>query len=123
MLRRKSILVVGALAFAGLAAPAGSHASLNDCNSNYMCVWGNNDFAWMLAEEVHGQASWLDPFATDENDENDSWANRSATYTGCMAEHLNGGGDRLTMAKISSDNDMAWFNSNETSSMKTKNGC
>lgn len=123
MIRRKSILLVGALALAGLAAPTAGQAALSDCNNNYMCVWGNNDYVWKLAEQAHGQDSWLDPFNAEENDENDSWANRSATYTGCMAEHTNGGGDRLTMAKLSNDNDMAWFNSNETSSMKTKNGC
>ncbi len=114
---------MGALALSGLAAPTHAQAYLSDCNANHMCVWGLNDFRWMIAERYHGNSDWLDPFTGEENDENDSWANRSVTYTGCMAEHVDGGGDRLTMAEGSSDKDMAWFNSNETSSMRTKYGC
>lgn len=100
-----------------------AEATLSQCNSNHMCAWGNNDFNWLIAEQKHGQGSWLDPFSASENDETDSYANRSATYTGCLAQHTGGGGDRVTMAKNSNDNNLASWNSDEASSMRTKYGC
>lgn len=122
-MRSRSLLTVGAIAAACLVAPSSAVASLSECNSNHMCAWGNNDFRWKIAEQYHGQDPWLDPFNAEENDETDSWANRSATYTGCLAEHVDGEGDRLTMARASSDGNLAWFNSDMASSMRTKYGC
>ncbi len=124
--RKKVWLVTGALAIATLAAPAAAQASLSDCNSNYMCVWGNNDFKWMIAERFHGNSEWVEPFDGDENNENDSWANRSVDYTGCLADGIDGGGDtgdRVTLHRNDNDNDLAWFNSDFASSMRTKGGC
>lgn len=124
-MRVKGWVIAGAMAFAGLAAPTAAQAGLNQCGTNYMCVWGNGNYEWLIAAQVHGQGSWMDVFndANGENNQQDSWANRSNTYTGCMADDVDGGGDRITMAKASSDPELAWFNSNSKSAMRTKNGC
>ncbi|MDX3715578.1 peptidase inhibitor family I36 protein [Streptomyces europaeiscabiei] len=66
-----------------------AHASLSECNANNMCMWGNNDFHWLIGERAHGSTTRTN-MTGDRNDEMDSWANRSATHTGCMAEHRNG---------------------------------
>lgn len=124
-MRPKALLIAGALTVAGLASPVAAQASLSQCDTNHMCAWGNNDYGWLLANQNHGQGSWLDVFndGTGENDETDSWANRSALYTGCLAEDVDGGGDRLIMGKTSSDPNLAFFNSDMVSAMRTKNGC
>lgn len=124
-MRLKGMVIAGAMTVAGLAAPVAAQAGINECGDSYMCVWGNGNFDWRIAAQIHGQGSWLDVFndANNEDNQQDSWANRSNQYTGCLADDADGGGDRLTMAKGSSDPDLAWFNSNSTSAMRTKNGC
>lgn len=112
-------------ASAGVVAAMPADAALSECGTNKMCVWGNNDFKWLLAAQLHGQGDWLDVFnnGKDENDQQDSWANRSAMYTGCLADDVDGGGDRIRMPEASKDNDLAWFNSDSTDAMRTKYGC
>lgn len=124
-MRIKGLIIGGALAFASLAAPMSADAGISQCKTDKMCVWGNGDYNWLIAAQIHNQGSWLDVFndANGENNQQDSWANRSASYTGCLADDADGGGDRLTMKKSSSDGDLAWFNSNSTSAMRTKGGC
>lgn len=112
-------MVVGAGLF---AAPGVAGASLSECDSNNMCMWGNNDYKWLIGERDHGLTSWSN-LSGDKNNEMDSWANRSASWTGCMAGSTGGDGDRQTMAKNSSDNNVAVFNSDEVSSWRTANGC
>lgn len=65
---RKESLLVGGGALAALAGPTTANAALSYCNSNYICVWGNNDYKWLIAEQYHGQGSWLDPFTAEEDD-------------------------------------------------------
>lgn len=121
-MRLKTAVATGMLVGAGFLAGIGSaSAHLSDCNNNYMCMWGNNDFNWMLGERFHGNGianlpSWA-------NDQMDSWANKSSTYTGCMYQHSNAGGDRQTMGRASNDNNVAYWNSDEVSSWRTQHGC
>lgn len=124
-MRIKGLLVIGALTLSALAAPMTAEAGISQCLSNKMCVWGNNDFEWLLTAQIHGQSSWLDTFnnGAGENNQNDSWANRSATYTGCLADYQDGGGKRMEMKAASSDSDLAWFNSNFADAIRTKGGC
>lgn len=108
---------------AGMLVSVGpASAALSDCPSNYMCMWGNNDFKWMIGKRFHGNET-IANLSGDANDEMDSWANRSATHIGCMFEHAGGGGARQTMAKVSSDNNVAPWHSDEITSWRTKNGC
>ncbi|MDT0570620.1 hypothetical protein RM704_24710 [Streptomyces sp. DSM 3412] len=50
-------------------------------------------------------------------------ANRSATHTGCMAEHSNGSGDKQDMHRNDTDDNVAPWNSDEITSWRTRNGC
>ncbi|MGL5823304.1 MAG: hypothetical protein ACRCYU_00340 [Nocardioides sp.] len=96
---------------------------MSECNSNYLCAYGNNDFKWLIAEQYHGNSSWVDPFNADENNETDSWANRSTKYDGCLASGLEGDGDRVGMPRSDNDKNLAFYNADEASSMRTKGGC
>ncbi len=122
---KNTIVKAVILAFAVVSAPAVADASLSQCAYGKMCVWGNNDYQWLIAAQTHGNYRWVDPFsdANNENNQNDSYWNNSNAYSGCLADGANGGGDRVSMPRGQKDNDLAWFNSNEASSMRTKNGC
>ncbi|MBE7326037.1 hypothetical protein IEQ44_15425 [Nocardioides sp. Y6] len=98
---------------------------MSQCADNKVCVWGNNDYEWLLAAQLHGQRSWLDVFnnGKGENNQNDSWANKSSRHDGCGVDKVDGGGDRITFWRDSRDPDLAWFNSNFVSAMRTTNGC
>jgi len=124
-MRIKGLLVSGALAMSALAAPMTAEASLSECGTNYMCVWGNNNYVWLLTAQVHGQSNWMDTFndGKGENNQNDSWANRSVTYTGCISDYVDGGGKRMQLSPGSSDGDLAWFNSNFADAIRTQGGC
>lgn len=124
MNRMKTAIFAGVLV-AVVGAPNVAYAALDQCGSNKMCAWGNNNYNWLLAAQIHGQGSWLDVFnnGSGEDNQTDSWANRSATYTGCLAADVDGGGDRIRMAKLDKDPNLAFFNSDEASAMRTKNGC
>lgn len=123
-MRIKTIFVAVAFAGAALAAPTAAHASLAQCSGTKMCVWGNNGFNWLIAAQDSGQGI-LDVFndAKGENDEADSWANRSGTYNGCLYNNSDGTGPLLTMGKVSNDTNVSVFDSDKTSSMRTNRGC
>jgi hypothetical protein len=106
-----------------LAAPTVADAALSQCTGSKMCVWGNNDFNWLIAAQDHGQGV-IDVFndANGENNQADSWANRSGTYNGCLYDGQ-GTGALLTMGKTSNDNNVSVFDSDKTSSMRTNRGC
>lgn len=99
--------------------PAG--ASLSDCGSGRMCLWGNNDFKWKIGDRAAGGG--VTNLTGDANDEMDSWANRSASWTGCMYDDPNGSGSTDTMGKNSNDNNVAPWNSDDKSSWRTRYGC
>lgn len=117
------IAAAGILATVGFlvnAVPAG--AAFSQCNLDHMCMWGNNDFLWLIGERQHGN-DVITNLTGERNDEMDSWANRSITLAGCMYQHSNGGGDQQLMAKGSSDSNVAPWNSDEVTSWRTKFGC
>lgn len=120
-MRVKAWLVGGIVASAAWATPMVADAGLSECGSNRMCLWGNNDFRWKVADRAHG--SGRANLSGDANDEMDSWANRSANYSGCMYEHANGRGDKQGMGKNSKDNNVNPANSDEVSSWKQNGGC
>lgn len=119
-------------AAAGLAARVvgpgvvSANAALSDCktstSTNRMCMWGNDDFKWMIGNRQAGYTT-IETLSGDADNEMDSWANRSATYTGCMYSSSNGGGDKQVMGKVSNDDDVSPWNSDEVSSWRTKDGC
>ncbi|WP_306214342.1 peptidase inhibitor family I36 protein [Actinoplanes sp. RD1] len=121
-MRIKTVVAGMIVAGAAALAPGVAHAALSDCDSNNMCMWGNNDFVFMIGERGHGSTT-ITNLSGDNNDEMDSWANRSASYTGCMYSNAGGGGDKQTMARNSNDNNVSPLNSDEVSSWRTANGC
>jgi len=87
-----------------------------------MCLWGNNDFVYMLEERGAGDSTIIN-LTGEDNDEMDSWANRSLSYAGCMWSDANGSGDRQTLARNDNDNNVAPANSDEVSSWRTAYAC
>lgn len=122
-MKRMGKLLMGAVAVGALVVPTGAQAALSDCEDTRMCVWGNTDYVWKIADRASGNSTWVDPFTGDENDEADSFANKSGTYTGCLAQHVGGDGDRVTMSRGQREANLAFWNDNEASSIRTKNGC
>lgn len=119
----RALVAVGLVAaFSGMAGATAAQASLSDCNANNMCMWGNNDFKWKIGERGDGSKTVTGLYG-DRNDEMDSWANRSASYDGCMYSNANGKGDRMTMWRNSHDDNVAPWNSDQVSSWRTKGGC
>jgi hypothetical protein len=106
----------GTLAFAG--APA--TATFSQCSSNRVCLWGNNDYDWLLIQRSPGLG--VAALSSGINNRMDSWANRTTTnargYDGSS-----GTGDCQTFARGSSDNNVNTFNSDEVSSTATNGGC
>ena len=119
---RMRLWVVGAIVAAVSAVPSVARADLSHCDSNYVCLWGNNDFKWMLTQRPAGSGTIVNLLG-DANNEMDSWANRSATYNGCGFGAWNGGGDRQTFWRADNDNNVAPWNSDEVSSWRTRYGC
>ncbi|WP_197087947.1 peptidase inhibitor family I36 protein [Micromonospora sp. HK10] len=105
-----------------LLAPGVSSASLTECASNHMCMWKNNNFSGLIGDRNHGDAN-IQNLPSSVNDEMDSWANRSASYAGCMFADAGGGGDRQTMARNSKDDNVNPANSDEVTSWRTANAC
>ncbi|WP_143740203.1 hypothetical protein [Micromonospora echinospora] len=97
-------------------------AALSDCATNKMCLWGNNDYLWMIDSRDTG-GSTIANLSGDANDEMDSWANKSNTYAGCMWSDANGSGDRQALGLNSSDNNVSPANSDEVSSWRTAHAC
>lgn len=121
-MRIKWFVAASIIAAAGVAAPGVANAALSECPSDHMCLWGNNDFMWKIADRSAGSDTVVN-LSGDANNQMDSWANRSASYTGCGFGGSNGTGDRQTFGRNSNDNNVANFNSDEISSWRTANGC
>ena len=120
---RTKLWLAGAMILAtAIIAPGLASGSLSQCNSGNVCLWGNNDFEWLIAERAAGSGT-ITNLTGEANDQMDSWANRSASYNACGWGAANGTGDAQTFAAASSDNNVAFFNSDEVSSWRTRYGC
>jgi len=120
-MRVKKFVLGGMIAAAALVSPGMATASLSQCDTGNLCMWGNNDYDWLIGERAGNGGTVNLP--SDVNDEMDSWANTSSTYSGCMYGDANGGGDKQTMRRVSRDNNVASWNSDEVSSWKTNGSC
>ena len=119
-MRIKKLAIIAILALTGLVAVVAAHASLDQCNSNRVCMWGNNDFKWLIGERAPGWG--LVNLSGDRNDEMDSWANRTTINAAAYATS-NGDGDCQTFAKVSNNHNVAFWSSDEVSSWRTNHGC
>lgn len=122
-MRVRATVIAAAMLGVALVAPTTAQAALSQCTGTKMCVWGNNNFVWLLAAQAHGQGV-IDPFnnSQGEDGEADSWANRSGTYNGCLYDG-HGTSPLKTMSRTSNDNNMLFLDSNRASSMRTNEGC
>jgi hypothetical protein len=109
--------------FLGYRCPCPGISLAVSCNKDVRL--GNNDFNWLIAAQVRGRDSWSDTFnnANGEDDQTDSWANTSTSWTGCLADHTDGSGNEITMRRTSNENNVSVLDSDMASSMKTANGC
>lgn len=114
-------LVAGAfIAGTALLAPnTASSAAFSDCNSNYVCLWGNNDYQWMLIEKYTNQEGTN--LYGEENNQTDSWGNRSTRNARAWDTHS--GGDCWTLSAGERDPNLAPWNSDRFSRLATTGGC
>ena len=117
-------MLIAALVTGVMSVPLASNAALSQCTGTKMCVWGNNDFEWLIAAQNHGK-DVVDAFndAAGENNAADSWQNRSNTYSGCLYDGSNGSNHLQTMKKGSKDDNMLFLDADKASSMRTNGPC
>lgn len=121
-MRLKSGLACAMITLSAVGVTANANADLRQCNSGNACMWGNNDYHWLIAERPGGQGRYINFGRQERNDEMDSWANKSGFY-GCWYEDANGRGGRNRMDARDRDNNMAPWDSDEASSWRTRFGC
>ena len=110
-------LIGGTLLFAPNVAAT---AAYSDCASDKVCLWGNNDYKWLIHTRNPGKG--LLALTGDANNEMDSWGNRT-TKNARGYDKANGTGDCQTFAKGSKDNNVAPWNSDEISSTASNGKC
>lgn len=118
---RRSVVVIATLALAGAGASGGAQAAFSDCDPNRSCLWGNNDYVWLLSERQAG-GGLLSFSGQDRNNQMDSWGNRTATPSAGY-DGADGSGDCQTFEAGQRDNNVSFVNSDEVSSWRTNRGC
>ncbi|WP_250035713.1 peptidase inhibitor family I36 protein [Paractinoplanes maris] len=113
-------LMLAITALSGLAWAAPAAASESECLSNRVCLFGNNDFDWLLSMRGAGYGNYN--LISSVNDKMDSWINRTGTNAAGYS-NANGSGDCQTFHSNSKDNNVNFANSDEVSSWKTNGGC
>ena len=122
-MRTYKTLLAGAIIIGTSLTIAGTaNAALTDCTGTQMCMWGNNDFVFLIAARTPLNSTIVN-LTGDANNEMDSWQNRSPTYDGCMWANNDGTGDAQTSHKADSDNNVSPLNSDEVSSYRARVGC
>lgn len=119
---RAKWLVCAVVAVAAITAPGIASGSLSQCAAGHVCLWGNNDFQWLIADRTAGSGTITNLYG-EANNQMDSWANRSSSYAACGYGGANGTGDRQHWGPNSNDNNVAPWNSDEVSSWRTRYGC
>lgn len=114
------MLVTACLAVSGAGAATTAQAAFGDCPSGRVCLWGNNDYQFLLSTQTEGGG--LKALSGDANNNMDSWGNRTAR-AGAGHDGSNGSGDCQTFSAGSRDNNVAPFNSDEVSSFRANRGC
>lgn len=112
--------VVGAFVLVGIGFASPAQASFSECDADRVCMWGNNDYHWLIGER--GPGGGLVNLSGDKNNEMDSWGNRTARNAAGYGS-TGGSGDCQTFKAGERDNNVASWNSDEISSWKTNGGC
>jgi hypothetical protein len=119
-MRLKKTAVIIAIVATGVSLTVTAEAAFSDCNANRVCLWGNNDFQWLIGERA--PYGGLVALTGERNDQMDSWGNRTVVNAAGY-EHSNGTGDCQTFTAGQRDNNVNYFNSDEVSSWRTNHGC
>lgn len=119
-MRPKVLLIALVLVGTALGAAHTTQAAYSDCGGNRVCLWGNNDFRWLIGQRSPGYG-WLN-LSGDRDDEMDSWANRTGT-TSAAYSNYDGHGECQVLWRYSSDDNVAPWNSDQVSSWRTNGGC
>lgn len=121
----KTVKIVAAatlLAGTAVAAPlASASASFTQCDSGYVCLWGNRDYQWLIQERAGGYNAWYN-LSGEANNQMDSWGNRSIRNAR-GTDGFNGGGYCQTFAAGSRDDNVAPYNSDKVSATNSGGGC
>jgi hypothetical protein len=117
---KKVVLATTLVALSGFSAAGGAQAAFSDCPSNRVCLWGNNDFVYLIA--VKAPYEGLRSLSGDANNQMDSWGNRTGRNAAGY-DYSNGTGDCQTFSAGSRDNNVNYWNSDEVSSFRTDRGC
>lgn len=120
-MRFAKFLVVAAVATAGLVPAAAAQADRGPCPANRSCLYGNNDFVFLIAGPRAPNYGILN-LAGEANDQMDSWINNSGTASRGYA-HSGGSGDCQSFHAEDDDTNVASWNSDEVSSWRTDGGC
>jgi hypothetical protein len=120
MMKTKTAIAAAIISLMGFGIATPVQAAFSECDANRSCMWGNNDFVFLIGERAPGGG--LVNLTGDRNDQMDSWGNRTTTNSAGFG-NANGGGDCQTFTAGQRDNDVAFFNSDEVSSWKTNGGC
>jgi hypothetical protein len=112
------LLILGAAA----TVPGVANSSFGECPSGQICLWGNNEFKWLIAHRGAGFTSVYN-LSGEANNEMDSWANRSGEHDVCGYGALYGGGDKQGWDSLHNDNNVSPWNSDEVSSWQGRTHC
>jgi hypothetical protein len=85
-----------------------------------VCIWGNNDFQWLIAERAGGRG--MVDLTGEANNQNDSWGNRSTYYAGAY-DGKDGTGECSELPEFSKDDNIGFYDADDWSSWRTQYGC
>lgn len=106
---------------ATLASSGAANAAFDDCASNRVCLWGNDNYVWLLTARGPGYGLLALP-NDDRNNQMNSWGNRTTTNARGY-DSSTGTGDCQTFSRGGKDSNVAVWNDDEVSSTATNGGC
>jgi hypothetical protein len=91
------------------------------CAANRACIYLDDDWSGLI-DIPRAPGGGIRNVNAGDNDEMDSWENRTSTRA-AWYHNANGGGDCVNMNANSEDDDINVFDSDELSSWRTNRGC
>lgn len=118
--RAKATAAISAVALTAVLAGSGAQAAFSECAPNRACLWGNNDYVYLLSTRAPGEG--IINLGATTNDEMDSWGNRT-TRNAAGYGYADGIGICQTFAAGRTDNNVASWYSDAVTSWQTNSGC
>lgn len=120
-MRTKKVLLIGLfLVGTSFGTVHIAQADFSDCSSGRVCMWGNNNFQWLIGSRSPGYG--VVNLYGDSNNQMDSWANRTSTNAAGY-DGYDGYATCQTFWRGGNDDNVAPWNSDEVSSWRTNRGC